>query len=77
MAPVPSGSLFILAAVLGSIGIGPEQTALIVGFILPFDRVLDMIRTVPNVTSDLAIATVVGRWEKEIDVEVYKAGDAS
>lgn len=77
VAPVPSGSLFILAAVLGSIGIGPEQTALIVGFILPFDRVLDMIRTVPNVTSDLAIATVVGRWEKEIDVEVYKAGDAS
>lgn len=72
VAPVPSGSLFVLAAVLGSIGIGPEQTALLVGFILPFDRVLDMIRTVPNVTADLAVATTVGRWEKEIDVEVYK-----
>ena len=72
VAPVPSGSLFILAAVLGSIGIGAEQTALIVGFILPFDRVLDMIRTVPNVTADLAVATAVGRWEKEIDLEVYK-----
>lgn len=73
VAPVPSGSLFILAAVLASIGVGPERTAIIVGFILPFDRVLDMIRTVPNVTADLAVATAVGRWEGEIDVERYKA----
>jgi Na+/H+-dicarboxylate symporter len=71
--PVPSGSLFVLAAVLGAIGIGPEQTALLVGFILPFDRILDMIRTVPNVTGDLAVATAVGRWEGEIDVDQYKS----
>ena len=71
--PVPSGSLFVLAAVLGAIGVGPEQTALLVGFILPFDRILDMIRTVPNVTGDLAVATAVGRWEREIDVDQYKA----
>jgi Na+/H+-dicarboxylate symporter len=71
VAPVPSGSLFVLAAVLASIGIGAEQTAIIVGFILPFDRILDMIRTVPNVTCDLSIATAVARWEKEIDVEIY------
>jgi Na+/H+-dicarboxylate symporter len=71
VAPVPSGSLFVLAAVLATIGIGPTQTAIIVGFILPFDRILDMIRTVPNVTCDLSIATAVARWEKEIDVEEY------
>ena len=34
-APVPSASLFMLAAVLQVIGIGAEQTALVVGFILP------------------------------------------
>ena len=73
VAPVPSGSLFVLAAVLAAIGITPEQTALVVGFILPFDRILDMIRTVPNVTADLAVATAVGRWEKEIDVDLYHA----
>ena len=44
-----------------------------VGFILPFDRILDMIRTVPNVTSDLSIATAVARWEGEMDVGVYRA----
>ncbi|MGE5500319.1 MAG: dicarboxylate/amino acid:cation symporter [Ignavibacteriales bacterium] len=72
-APVPSASLFMLAGVLTTFGVTPEQTALVVGFILPFDRILDMIRTVPNNTSDLAVATTVARWEKEIDLDVYMA----
>jgi Na+/H+-dicarboxylate symporter len=72
-APVPSASLFMLAGVLTTFGVTAEQTALIVGFILPFDRILDMIRTVPNNTSDLAVATVVARWENELDVESYMA----
>lgn len=75
VAPVPSGSLFVLAAVLHAIGITPEQTALVVGFILPFDRILDMTRTVPNVTSDLAIATAVARWEGEMDVDAYNSAN--
>lgn len=75
VAPVPSGSLFVLAAVLHAIGITPEQTAIVVGFILPFDRILDMTRTVPNVTSDLAIATAVARWEGEMDVGVYNSAN--
>ena len=72
-APVPSASLFLLAAVLSVIGLGPEQTALIVGFILPFDRPLDMIRTVPNCTSDLSVAVTVARWEGELDMDAYLA----
>lgn len=75
VAPVPSGSLFVLAAVLAAIGITPEQTAIVVGFILPFDRILDMTRTVPNVTSDLAIATAVARWEGQLDIDVYNSRD--
>lgn len=75
VAPVPSGSLFVLAAVLAAIGITPEQTAIVVGFILPFDRVLDMIRTIPNVTADLSIATAVARWEGEMDVDQYLSAD--
>ncbi len=71
-APIPSASLFLLAAVLSGIGVGPEHAALLVGFILPFDRPLDMIRTIPNVTSDLAVATTVARWEGEIDLDVYE-----
>jgi len=70
-APVPSASLFLLAGVLQVIGISVEQTAIIVGFILPFDRILDMMRTVPNCTGDLAVAVTVARWEGELDEAVY------
>lgn len=75
-APVPSASLFLLAAVLSVIGLGAEQTALIVGFILPFDRPLDMMRTVPNCTSDLAVSVAVARWEDELDMDTYLAKPA-
>ncbi|MGA0605984.1 dicarboxylate/amino acid:cation symporter [Phenylobacterium sp. VNQ135] len=75
--PVPSASLFLLAGVLQVLGLSAEQTALVVGFILPFDRVLDMMRTVPNCTSDLAVAVTVARWEKELDEEVYRAKPTS
>lgn len=72
-APIPSASLFMLAAVLSSIGVSAEQTALVVGFVLPFDRLLDMTRTVANNTSDLAVAVTVAKWEGELDVESYLA----
>ena len=65
-APVPSASLFMLAAVLSAVGIAPEQTALIVGFVLPFDRLLDMTRTVPSASANLTVATLVARWEGEL-----------
>lgn len=66
-APVPSASLFMLAAVLSSVGVPPEQTALVVGFVLPFDRLLDMTRTVPSACANLTVATSVARWEGELD----------
>ncbi|MEM7804052.1 MAG: cation:dicarboxylase symporter family transporter, partial [Pseudomonadota bacterium] len=71
-ASVPSASLFLLAAVLTSIGLTEAQTAIVVGFILPFDRVLDMMRTVVNVTGDLAVATTIARYEDDLDIETYR-----
>ncbi|NCP12852.1 MAG: dicarboxylate/amino acid:cation symporter [Sphingomonadales bacterium] len=65
-ASVPSASLFLMAAVLDVIGITPDQTALVIGFLLPFDRILDMWRTVINVTGDLAVATSVAAMEGEL-----------
>jgi len=72
-AAVPSASLFLLAAVLGVIGVSGEQTAMIVGFLLPFDRPLDMMRTTVNVTGDLAVATAVAKFEGEFDEAVFRA----
>ena len=72
-APVPSASLFMLAAVLSAVGVTPEQTALVVGFVLPFDRLLDMTRTVPSASANLTVATTVARWEGELDEAVYRS----
>lgn len=72
-APVPSASLFMLAAVLSAVGVAPEQTALVVGFVLPFDRLLDMTRTVPSASANLTVATTVARWEGELDEALYRA----
>ena len=72
-APMPSASLFMLAAVLSAVGIPPEQTALVVGFVLPFDRLLDMTRTVPSASANLTVATTVARWEGEFDETVYRS----
>jgi Na+/H+-dicarboxylate symporter len=72
-AGVPSASLFLLAAVLESIGMTAGQTAIIVGFLLPFDRILDMMRTATNVSGDLAVATVVAKTEGEFDEASFRA----
>jgi Na+/H+-dicarboxylate symporter len=58
-APVPSASLFMLAAVLSSVGIDAAHAATVVAFILPFDALFNMVRTVPNATSNLCVALLV------------------
>ncbi|MEO1151062.1 MAG: dicarboxylate/amino acid:cation symporter [Pseudomonadota bacterium] len=72
-AGIPSASLFLLSIVLTVFDVTPEHTALVVGFIFPFDRLLDMMRTVVNVTGDAAVATAVAKWEGEIDEKVYRS----
>ncbi len=59
-AGVPSGSIPVVAMILGLVGIPPEG----IGLILGVDRFLDMCRTVLNVSGDLAAAVVVSRGEE-------------
>lgn len=59
-AGVPGGSLPLIAILLGTVNIPPEG----IGIILGVDRILDMCRTVLNVTGDLTIATCVARSER-------------
>ena len=55
----------MLAAVLSAVGVAPEQTALVVGFVLPFDRLLDMTRTVASASANLTVTAVVARQERK------------
>jgi Na+/H+-dicarboxylate symporter len=76
-AGIPSASLFLAIAVLTSFGVTSEQAVLIIALIFPFDRLLDMMRTVTNVAGDAAVATTVARWEGELDSGVLAGESAS
>ncbi len=58
-AGVPSGSIPLLVIALEAVGV-PGQS---IGLILGVDRLLDMARTVPNVTGDLLTSLIVARQE--------------
>ena len=62
-AGVPGGSLPIIMLILISIGVPGEGIAIIYGV----DRILDMCRTVLNVTGDLTAAVYVNRLEERIE----------
>lgn len=70
-AAVPGASLFLMAVVMETIGITPEQIAVVVGFILAFDRPLDMLRTSVNIGGDLSVATAIAKWENEFDPLIF------
>jgi DAACS family dicarboxylate/amino acid:cation (Na+ or H+) symporter len=59
VAGIPGGSIPLLMMVLGMVGVPMEGIAVILGV----DRILDMCRTVLNVTGDLVTATIVARVE--------------
>ena len=59
-AGVPSGSLPVVALILGMVGVPPAG----IGLVLGVDRFLDMCRTTLNVAGDLTIATIVSRGEE-------------
>lgn len=63
-AAVPSAGLVMLMIVLESIGLNPAWIAII----MPVDRILDMCRTVVNVTGDATVATVIASTEGELIV---------
>ncbi len=74
-AGIPSVSLFLAATVLAGIGVTEAQTVMIIAFIFPFDRPLDMGRTVLNITGDAAVACAVAKWDKSLDEKVYVEED--
>ncbi len=58
-AAVPSAGLVMLIIVLDSVGLNPAWIAII----FPVDRILDMIRTVVNVTGDATVSTIIAKSE--------------
>ena len=70
-AGIPGGSIPLLMMVLGMVGVPMEGIAIILGV----DRILDMCRTVLNVTGDLVTAAIVARVEGVQPTEVLAGAD--
>lgn len=62
-AAIPSAGLVLMIMVLESVGLNGAWIALII----PVDRILDMFRTVVNVTGDGAVSTLVAASEGELE----------
>lgn len=67
-AGVPSAGIVMLALVLTQVGLPVKGIALV----LALDRLLDMARTVVNVSGDAAVTCIVARMEGELDEAVYR-----
>ena len=68
-AAVPSAGLIMLIIVLESVGLNPAWIAII----FPVDRILDMCRTVVNVTGDSMVAGIIATSENKIGDEPVEA----
>jgi Na+/H+-dicarboxylate symporter len=71
-AGVPGVGLIMLAMVFNQVGLPVEG----IGLILGVDRILDMLRTVVNVTGDATVTSIVARGENEIDEALFNDPEA-
>ncbi|MFC0338602.1 Na+/H+-dicarboxylate symporter [Kushneria avicenniae] len=69
-AGVPGAGLIMLSIVFAQTNLPLEALGLIAGI----DRILDMARTAVNVSGDIMVTTLIGKSEREIDLETYNAG---
>lgn len=68
-AGVPGVGLVMLSMVLTQVGLPVEA----IGIIMGIDRILDMCRTVVNITGDAVCTLIVAKTENEFDESVYYA----
>jgi len=62
-AAVPSAGLVMMILVLQGVGLNPAWIAIV----FPVDRILDMCRTVVNVTGDLSVTTIIAKSEGKLN----------
>ena len=72
-AGVPGVGLITLAMVLQQVNLPVEGIALIIGV----DRLLDMTRTIVNVTGDAMVSTLVAKSEGMLDEEIFANDESS
>ena len=70
-AAVPGAGIIMLVIILEAVGVPTAGIALILGV----DRILDMCRTVTNVTGDATVATIVAASEGQLSIPNLSEAD--
>ncbi|NCG44207.1 MAG: cation:dicarboxylase symporter family transporter, partial [Proteobacteria bacterium] len=63
-ASVPSAGLIMLIVLLESVGLNPAWIAII----FPVDRIIDMVRTMLNLTGDASVSVIIGLSEDKMEI---------
>jgi len=71
-AGIPGGGLITIAVILNGLGLTPEQLVEGFAFLFAIDRIVDMFRTMLNVTSDAVVTAIIADNENEIDYDQLK-----
>ena len=69
-AGIPGAGMITIALVLNGLGLTPEQLVLGFAFLMAFERIMDMFRTMINVTSDAVVAAIIADNENEINYDL-------
>lgn len=69
-AGIPSAGLITMSLIFSSLGLTSEQIIQGLGLIFAVDRILDMFRTLVNVTSDTVVASIIASNEGELDYDL-------
>ncbi|MXO65102.1 dicarboxylate/amino acid:cation symporter [Altericroceibacterium endophyticum] len=70
-AGIPGAGLIMMTLVFGSVGVPLETIAFVAGV----DRIMDMMRTTTNVTSDATVATMVAKMTGALNTEELESAD--
>lgn len=74
-AGIPGSGLITIAIVLNGLGLTPEQLVEGFAFLFAVDRIIDMFRTMLNVTSDAVVAATIADNENEINYDLLNNTD--
>lgn len=71
-AGIPSGGWITMSVIFSGLGLTTDQVSQGFYLLLLVDRILDMCRTVLNVTSDTVVASIIATSEGEFDYDLLK-----